>query len=171
MKKAPQSRRPPDYFQSPSTPGKKPTPGTPAEWFKLGSKKAAKEKWDAAIEAFRHAVDGDQGNLLYREKLRGAQYRKYRNNLTGTAFTRGRRLALHARIRASRDLGKWDAVDRTAEDALAVNPWDVEFNVELGHACRARGFNDVALFAYEVALASAPDRADIRAWRDSLSQP
>ena len=67
-----------------------------------------------------------------------------------------------ARHKRAGGLVDWDVIDHAAEQGLAINPWDVELHLELGHACRARGYHDVAQFAYRCALEIAPDRADIQ---------
>ena len=64
----------------------------------------------------------------------------------------------------------WDAVDREAEQGLAIDPTDVELHLELAHACRARGYRDVAQFAYHCALELAPGRADIKQQLAELSE-
>jgi hypothetical protein len=58
----------------------------------------------------------------------------------------------------------WDTIDKAAERGLAVDPWDVDLHLELGHACRARGYTDVAQYAYRCAFELAPDRPDIKAY-------
>ncbi len=57
---------------------------------------------------------------------------------------------------------EWDMIDRAVERGLAVAPWDVELNLELGDACRARGYRDIARYAYECAIKLASDREDIK---------
>jgi hypothetical protein len=74
-----------------------------------------------------------------------------------------------ARHKRTGELIDWDVIDHAAEQGLAINPWDVELHLELGHACRARGYHDVAQFAYRCALEIAPDRADI--WQYLMEQP
>lgn len=65
---------------------------------------------------------------------------------------------------------EWGEIDRAVERGLAIAPWDVELNLELGDASRARGFWEIARFAYNCALEAAPDRADIKATLESLSK-
>lgn len=67
-----------------------------------------------------------------------------------------------ARHKREGDFVDWDAIDRAAERGLAVNPWDLDLNLELARACSARGYREAARFAYECALETAPDRADVR---------
>lgn len=156
----PNERKPAKATRPP--PSRRPSKPTAAELFKQGSKLAAREQWDEAIEAFRKAVQLDPGNLLYRRTLRGAEYRKYRNNLSGGFQTRGAALRLRAQLAEAKQKRNWTAVDRLAEEGLAVNPWDTDLNAELGDACAARGFRDVAVFAWQCALQSDPDQDDLR---------
>lgn len=67
-----------------------------------------------------------------------------------------------AKHKRAEQLIDWEAVDRAAEQGLAVDPWDVDLQVELGRASEARGHREVAAFAYRSVLEAAPDRADIR---------
>jgi cytochrome c-type biogenesis protein CcmH/NrfG len=67
-----------------------------------------------------------------------------------------------AKHKRTAELIDWDVIDHAAELGLAIDPWDVELHLALGHACRARGYREGAQFAYRCALDIAPDRADIR---------
>jgi len=67
-----------------------------------------------------------------------------------------------AKNKRADDIIDWDLVDRWAERGLTIDPWDVDLHVELGDACKARGYREVARFAYRCALETAPDRDDIK---------
>ena len=64
----------------------------------------------------------------------------------------------------------WDTIDQAAERGLATDPWNVELHLELGHACRERGYFEVARFAYSCADELAPERADIQECLARLSE-
>jgi len=68
----------------------------------------------------------------------------------------------HAKHKRADQFIEWDEIDRAAERALAIDPWNVDFHVELGRACQARGYNELARFAYQCALEIAPERTDLR---------
>lgn len=55
----------------------------------------------------------------------------------------------------------WDTIDRAAERGLAVAPKDIDLHLEVGHACRERGYVEAARFAYQCALDVAPGRPDV----------
>jgi cytochrome c-type biogenesis protein CcmH/NrfG len=65
---------------------------------------------------------------------------------------------------------EWDGIDRAAERGLAVNPWDADLHLELGHACAARGYREAACFAYQCALEASPDRDEIKEHLAKLDQ-
>ena len=59
-------------------------------------------------------------------------------------------------------LVEWDQIDLAIERGLTIDPWDADLHVELGHACLARGYRDVARFAFACALETAPERPDVQ---------
>ena len=77
--------------------------------------------------------------------------------------------AIRTRIAVAKQRRDWNAMDEAAEEGLAVNPWDTDFNLELARACDKQGFHDVALFACDCALAAAPDRTDVRDFHSKLT--
>ena len=68
----------------------------------------------------------------------------------------------------SATLIEWDLVDRAAERGLSVDPWNLDLHVELGHACKARGYHDAARFAYGCALEVATNRDEIERYLAEL---
>lgn len=73
-----------------------------------------------------------------------------------------------ARHKQIAELTEWAEIDRAIECGLAVDPWNVDLNVELGDISRARGYWEIARFAYGCALETAPDRTDISEIVNSL---
>lgn len=131
-----------------------------ATW-KRGSEAMAKEDWDFAIEMLSTCVKLVPDNLMYRQALRGVEYRKYGNNKTGAKLAGPRLMRIRGMIKKAKLQKNWEQVDQEAEKGLQINPWDVQLNADAGEACRERGFEEVAVFCYEKALENDPNNKDL----------
>lgn len=120
-------------------------------WTK-GNEAIAKENWDYAIEMYGKAVELDPSSLLYRQVLRGAEYRKYGNNGKGAAMAGMRLMGVRGKAKKARMSKNWKMLAEAAEEGLTVNPWDAQLNADLGDAARELGYPEVAIFAYEAAI-------------------
>jgi len=127
-----------------------------ADCWRRGNEALPKENWDYAIDMYSTSVKLFPDNLTYRQSLRFTEYNKYGKNGTGAKMAGMRLMTVKGRIKKARMSKDWQAIDATAEEGLRINPWDVQLNFELGDACRARGFHEVAIFAYEEALKKEP---------------
>ncbi len=128
-----------------------------AECWRKGSEAMSKENWDYAIDMFSKAVLFVPENLLYRQTLRGVEYRKYNNNKTGARMAGMRLMTLKGRIKKAKMQKDWQTVERLAEEGLQLNPWDAQLNADLAEACKNLGYQEVAAFAYQCALKEDPD--------------
>jgi len=128
--------------------------------WKRGSEAAAKQDWDFAIQMYGQAVAFVADNLAFRQTLRSAEQKKYGDNKSGAKMATMKLLPVRARIKKAAGKAEWDAVDKAAEEGLAINPWDARINSSLGEACRQRGYTDVAIFCYQMAAAGDPDKKD-----------
>ena len=154
-----------------------PTPGgsrsqAAAAW-QYGMELRQSGQLEAAVAVFQNVVAQAPDNVSYRRTLRDLE-RQIRDQDSPPDPARAMTvaealLAIHrVKRKTASELIDWDEIDRAAEQGLAVDPWDGELHVELGHACRARGYREVALFAYRSALEAAPDRADIQQMLNDL---
>ncbi len=132
-----------------------------AACWKRGSEAMAKEDWDFAIQMYGQSVQIEPGNLMYRQSLRGVEYRKYGNNKSGAKMAGTRLMGTKGMIKKARMQKNWDQVDQQAEAGLLVNPWDTQLNADLGEAARERGFEEVAVYAYERAFETDPNNKEI----------
>jgi len=122
-----------------------------------GTEAMSKENWDFAVEMFSQCVKLVPDNLTYRQTLRGVQYRKYKNNKTGASMAFMKVNSLRGKVKKAKSAKNWREMDRAAEEGLSVNPWDAQFNSDVGEACRELGFDEVAVYALQKAVESAPD--------------
>lgn len=141
------------------------------ECYRRGSEAMSKEDWDFATRMYVQCVQLVPDNLMYRQVLRGSQYKRHNDNGVGAAMAPRRIRWIRKRLDKLKAESDWDAVDRLVEEGLWWNPWHTELHFDLGLAGLARGYRDVALFAFECALNSDPDRADIREIVARLQQP
>lgn len=119
-----------------------------------GTEAMAKETWDYAIQMFGQCAQLVPSNLVYRQTLRNCTYKKYKNNGTGAGMSGMRLMGIRSKIKKARTAKNWTEMDLAAEEGLVVNPWDGQLNADLGEAAQNLGNDDVALFAYELAVKS-----------------
>ena len=126
-----------------------------SDCLKRATEALAKQNWEYAVEMFATAVKMVPDNLMYRQSLRGSERKKYKDNKSGASMAFLKLSSIRSRIKKARGAKNWVDMDLAAEEALAVNPWDGQFNADLGEAARERGFLEIATFAYE--QATSPD--------------
>jgi tetratricopeptide (TPR) repeat protein len=122
------------------------------EWFKKASEALAKGNFDYAVEMFTNCVRFVPDHLNYRQFLRGAECKKYRNNRSGASLAFLRVAGVRTKTAKARYQKNWRELDHAAEEGLAINPWDAQFNADVGDAATHLGYNEVAIFSYEKAV-------------------
>lgn len=123
-----------------------------ADWYRKGVEAMEKKNWDLAIEMFGMCVKFIPDNLMYRQLLRNCEQKKYNDNKTGAgALAKSKLIGIRGRIKKAKAKEEWDEVDKACEEGLAVNPWDVQLNVDLGESASKRQYMDVARFALRTA--------------------
>lgn len=125
--------------------------------FQKGTEAMAKENWDYAIDMFTDCVKLFPDNLLFRQTLRGVEYRKYGNNKTGAKMGSMRLMPIRGRIKKARMKSDWPTIDQTAEEGLKVNPWDAQLNADMAESCENQGYLDTAIYGYQRAVESEPE--------------
>ncbi len=133
-----------------------------AACWQRASQSLAKQDWDFAIEMLSQCVTLVPDNLMYRQTLRGAEQKKYGDNKSGARFAGTKLMGVKSKIGMARRSKNWEQLDLEAERGLQVNPWDAGLNSDVGEACRERGFDEVAVFAYGAAVQSEPTSKDHR---------
>ncbi len=131
-----------------------------AQCWQTGSAAMGKESWDYAIEMFGRAAALVPDNLMYRQALRGVEYKKYNNNKTGAKMSSMKLMPIRGKIKKARMKSDWDSVNRDAEEGLVVNPWDPQLNADVGEACRNLGFGEIAVWAFKLAVEGEPNNKD-----------
>lgn len=131
-----------------------------AACWKRGSEAMAREDWDFAIAMYSQSVTLDPENLVYRQSLRGCECRKFGNNKTGAKMAGTRLMGTRGMIKKARMQKNWEQVDHQAEAGLQLNPWDAQLNADVGEACRERGFDEVAVYAFERAFEADQNNKD-----------
>ena len=126
-----------------------------SDCFNRATQAMAKQNWDYAVEMFITCVKMVPDNLMYRQSLRGCARKKYKDNKSGASMAFLKLSGIRSRIKKARSAKNWADMDTAAEEGLTVNPWDGQFNADLGEATAERGFLEIATFAYETA--TSPD--------------
>jgi len=131
-----------------------------ADCFKRGTEAMMKQNWDYSCEMFRNAVNLVPENLLFRQSLRGATEKKYNNNGTGASMAGMRLMGTKTSLKKSMMQKDWKTIVQTAEDGLAVNPWDASLNGDLGYALVELGYVEIAVYCYERATKADPNNRE-----------
>lgn len=131
-----------------------------ADCWKKANEAMQREQYDYAIDMLFRAMLLVPDNLLYRQTLRGAERKMYGDNGSGAKMSGMKLMKPRGRIKKARFSKDWKALDAAAEEGLKINPWDADLNAAVGEACANLGFQDVALFGYEVALKAEPMNKD-----------
>lgn len=132
-----------------------------ADCWRKGNEALPKENWDYAIQMYYTCVRLVPDNLMYRQSLRGTEHKKYGDNGTGARMASMRLVGPKTRIKKARMSKDWASLDLAAEEGLQVNPWDAQLNADVGDAAAQRGFQDVAIFAYEASLRAEPANKEV----------
>ncbi|MGL5095491.1 MAG: tetratricopeptide repeat protein, partial [Planctomycetia bacterium] len=131
-----------------------------ADCFKRGSDSFNKGQFDYAIEMFLQATKLQPEKVLYRQSLRGAEYKKYNDNKTGATMASLRMQGSKLNVKQLKVRKKWDEVIVAAEEGLKVNPWDSSLQYEIANACLELDMPDVAVWVMERAVETTRDNAD-----------
>lgn len=131
-----------------------------AQCWRTGNDAMQSENWDYSIQMFSQCVKIEPDNVLFRQALRGVETKKYGNNKTGAKMSGMKLMGPRGRIKKGRMSKNWDAVDKAAEDGLAINPWDAQLNADVGDAARNQEHAAVAEFAYQKAVECDPQNKE-----------
>jgi len=130
------------------------------KWYQTGNAALSKGSFDYAVEMFSNCVKQVPDHLHYRQMLRGAECRKYRDNKTGASMAFLRVTAVRGKSKKARLQKNWRELDIAGEEGLSINPWDAHFNADVGDAAVHLGWQEVAVFAFEKAVESDPKNKD-----------
>lgn len=125
-----------------------------------GTEAMSKENWDYAIQMFGQCAQLKPDNLVYRQTLRNCEVKKYKDNKTGASMAGMRSMGARNKVKKARGAKNWKEMMEAAEEGLAINPWDGQFNADLGEAARELEYDDVAVFAYSWAKQADPKNKD-----------
>jgi tetratricopeptide (TPR) repeat protein len=129
--------------------------------FSAGSDAVRKGNLDYAIDCFLKCTKLAPDRLVYRQALRGAEYKQYGDNKKGAAMAGLRMAPLHMKLKTAKARKKWADVVAAAEEALKLNPWDVPTLYELAQACKELGFSETGVWVLETAVAVDKSSADV----------
>ncbi len=137
--------------------------------WRKGTDAMQKENWDYAIEMFGQCAKVKPDNLAYRQVLRNCEFKKYRDNKTGASMASMRLMGIRSKVKKARGAKHWAELDQAAEEGLTVNPWDAQLNYDLGEAARQQGHDDVAVFAFQLAVQGDPKNKEfLRGYAEAL---
>jgi len=128
--------------------------------WKTATEALQREQFDYAVEMLFKAMQLVPDNVAYRQTLRGACRKLHGDNGKGAKMAGMKLMGIRGKLKKARMSKDWKTANTLAEEGLRINPWDAGLNATVGEACKNLGFNDVALFGYEVALKLEPDNKE-----------
>jgi tetratricopeptide (TPR) repeat protein len=134
-----------------------------ADAYRRGTEALEKGNYDYAVDCYATCARLKMDNAMFRQILRGAEYKKYDNNNKGAgALAKSKLYGLRSKIKKARSKEQWADADTLIEEGLKLNPWDASLNSDLGEVAMARGedFLDVARFAFQCACRAEPNSKD-----------
>lgn len=125
--------------------------------YRRGVEAMERRDWDAASKIFAVSADLCPDKLNFRQLLRNCVCKRYRDNKTGAGGAAPLQLkAIYAAVRKAMAAEDWPRADQLCENGLALNPWDLFLNANLGRVARRRGFLEVAQFSLTFARGLEP---------------
>jgi Flp pilus assembly protein TadD len=131
-----------------------------ADAYRRGTEALEKGNYDYAVDCYATCARLKMDNAMFRQILRGAEYKKYDNNNKGAgALAKSKLIGLRSKIKKAKSKEQWAEADTLIEEGLKLNPWDAGLNSDLGEVAQARGedFLDVARFAFQCACKAEPN--------------
>lgn len=123
------------------------------KFFQTGNQAISSQNWEYAVSMLTQCVKLVPDNLMYRQLLRSSQRKKLGDDKKKVGMmVKPKVMAVQNKVKNARKKELWDEVDQIAEQGLALNPWDGFLNAAVGDACNERGYEDVAIFCYQVAI-------------------
>lgn len=120
-------------------------------FFQTGDKALGRNDLDYALECFNNCCKLVPSKLIYRQALRGTQRKKHGNNGKGVSMASMRMKPARMKMSVSKQRGRWKDVVDSAEEALALNPWDIPTLIDQADALHQLGHLDVAIWVLETA--------------------
>ena len=131
-----------------------------AESYRRGNEALEKQNFGYAVECFGTCAKLKSANVMFRQILRGAEYKLYDDNKKGAGtLAKSKLIGIRSRIKKAKSKEEWSEADVQVEEGLKLNPWDAGLNSDLGEICLARGddYLDIARFAFMCARNAEPD--------------
>ena len=133
-----------------------------AQCYRRGVEAMEKQNWDLAVAMFTMCAKFVADNVMYRQLLRQCEMKKYKDNGSGAGkLAKGKLIGIRGKIKKARAKEAWDEMDQACEEGLALNPWDVQLNVDLSDAARQQERLDVARFGLQMARKADPNNKDL----------
>lgn len=131
-----------------------------ADCWRKANEAMAREQFDYAVDMLFRAMLLVPDNLVYRQTLRGATRKMYKDNKTGARMAGMKLMKIRGRAKKAKLTKDWKNLNAAAEEGLRINPWDAALNAAVGEAAFQLGWREVALFGYEMALLEDPDNLE-----------
>lgn len=121
-----------------------------------------RKNYDYAAKMFQQCARLVPDNVHYRQVARGAASKMYGDNKSGASSMKKMKIG-GFRSKAKKAKGKENYSEASAslEEALLLNPWDVQCNVDLSEIAQAAEWMEVAQFAMTCARNADPDNQDL----------
>lgn len=135
---------------------------TAAKCYRAGNEALQRKNFDYAAKMYQQCARLVPENVLYRQMARGAAGKMYGENKTGASSLAKMKIG-GLRSKAKKLRGKKDFAEASAllEEALSLNPWDVQSNVDLAELAEEAEWMEVAQHAMTCARNSDPNNKEL----------
>lgn len=117
--------------------------------FKQGKEALANGDCDDAVSLFQQALELTPRSAQIRRALRDAQCKSIPQGRTLPKLTSLKLLKLRAQMKIMEAAGDWENLERVAEEAAAIDPWDIETNAMTAAATYGLEFLTTAFVFYQ----------------------
>ncbi|QDU64176.1 Tetratricopeptide repeat protein [Planctomycetes bacterium Pan216] len=129
--------------------------------FNAGSGALQKKNYDFAVDCFFKCAKRCPDNVMFRQALRGAEYKKYNNNGKGAMMAGLKMKPAQMKLKAAKTRKRWAEAAEAAEEALKINPWDTGVLSELATCLQEMEHYPAAVWVMQSATSADPKNADL----------
>ncbi len=131
--------------------------------YKRASEAIKTSNFDYAVENYLKCAKLVPEKLVYRQALRAAEYKMYKDNRKGASMASTRMMGARSKATYSKTRKKWLDLLEACEDALFLNPWDFSSLYDLAYGLLELEYFDSALWVTTTAIDANKENAEV--WR------
>ena len=121
-------------------------------WYEKGTDAMQRRNWAYGLECLERAVRIDPNELVFRKNKHRCCRRRMGNQKQIPRVGKVKLAALRSRLLTAQVKKDWAAIDKLAEDALTIDPWNAEFFALIARAAAKTGNKSISKYAWTCAV-------------------